>query len=363
MYATTKVLNDTTTSNVIMDFVDSSKSAPLDRVKDDLFASKSSKTRGSSTGMSDGDNRDDEIAALIRRIEQSDKDATEAAKFRVNTTVKTKDGRIVIIRGAPRVFPIWYTSTGDVYSDWSILPGGLKLQAHLKELYERGRYIDYLEIVKRLLDDASAEINGSTAAAVKDTNDETGLRGKGWELNDSPPKMSQSAAVPSSPGSLKASETYRMSPSRSEVGKSTNDKTTLNSLSLDTLLILWRQFVLTANAMAGIAIQNKKVDLSQQILRLGVTCLGRDDLFPLDIRKELQAYMNESNAYFFFRKKSYGAALALVHKAIQEFESRGAAFAKHLAASILHHGCIEAQMGHHKEAHKVLNFPFCNYLA
>lgn len=58
-----------------------------------------------------------------------------------------------IIIGAPKVFPIWFTSTGEIYSDWSILPGGSKLQAHLKEVYDKGGYLEYLEIVKRILDE------------------------------------------------------------------------------------------------------------------------------------------------------------------------------------------------------------------
>ena len=63
-----------------------------------------------------------------------------------------KNGKEVIIRGQPKVFPIWFTSTGAVYSDWSLLPGGIKLQAHLKDIYERGGYEEYLDIVQRLLE-------------------------------------------------------------------------------------------------------------------------------------------------------------------------------------------------------------------
>ena len=61
----------------------------------------------------------------------------QTSKFRTVTLVTDPDGQEVALRGSPRCYPIWFTSTGDVYTVWSRLPGGEKLQAHLSDLYER----------------------------------------------------------------------------------------------------------------------------------------------------------------------------------------------------------------------------------
>lgn len=73
-------------------------------------------------------------AGLLYEYEESFR---KTSKFRTVTLVTNPAGEEVALRGSPRCFPIWFTSTGDVYAVWSRLPGGDKLQAHLSDLYER----------------------------------------------------------------------------------------------------------------------------------------------------------------------------------------------------------------------------------
>lgn len=67
---------------------------------------------------------------------------------RISNTIKLKGGGELVIRGSPKCFPIWFVSTGDVYADWTCLPGGIKLQAHLNVLYEDQKFYDYLGIIE-----------------------------------------------------------------------------------------------------------------------------------------------------------------------------------------------------------------------
>ena len=44
-------------------------------------------------------------------------------KYRKNNVIKTKEGEEIVVRGSARAFPIWFATTGDVYADWTALPG------------------------------------------------------------------------------------------------------------------------------------------------------------------------------------------------------------------------------------------------
>jgi tetratricopeptide (TPR) repeat protein len=77
--------------------------------------------------------------------------AREKDKHRITNTIRLQDGREIVVRGTPRCYPIWFVSTGDVFADWTALPGGVKLQAHLNALYEQQKYSDYLGILETLI--------------------------------------------------------------------------------------------------------------------------------------------------------------------------------------------------------------------
>ena len=72
-------------------------------------------------------------------------------QHRITNTIKLKGGGEMVIRGSPKCFPIWFVSTGDVYADWTVLPGDDKLQAHLNVLYEDKKYTEYLGILETLI--------------------------------------------------------------------------------------------------------------------------------------------------------------------------------------------------------------------
>ena len=141
--------------------------------------------------------------------------------------------------------------------------------------------------------------------------------------------------------------------SRQGTGATAQSSEHTTALPLNIVVALWRQLILTCNAMANIALQKKKVDMSQQIARLASEWANREDILSANVRKELNAYVNEFNAYFYFRKKNYGIAMSLLLKAQKEYESRGQLFFEKLAINRLRVACVEAQNSRHKQAHEV----------
>lgn len=92
------------------------------------------------------------VATLLAKIELHSAGLTEAQKqYRVNNTITMRDGRTITVRGPPKVSPIWFCASGDVYCDWTALPGGKRLQAHLSLLYERSLFVEYLQLLQMLL--------------------------------------------------------------------------------------------------------------------------------------------------------------------------------------------------------------------
>ena len=339
IYATTQVNKDVTESNVIIDTVNIKKSGDTKKLKKILFENKDHENNGTKDVEDTIDSsldREETIHMLIKKLEERDEAEAESAKFRVSTKVITKEGKEVIIRGSPKVFPIWFISTGHIYSDWTLLPGGVKLQAHLKLIYEKNGYIEYLEIVKRLLDEEWIKTSKYVGS-----EDKLFAAEKSVNLYDS-------NVINSFQNSLFLSKSRK----KEEMGQD-QDESSSSHLPVDILVALWKQMIFTANAMGILAIQNKKVDLGLQIFKMANEWSEREDILNDDIRKLLKAYMNDSNAYYYYRKKNFGIALSLAKRSIKEFSSRGHASSIDLAVAKLHLACILALNGDQKAAHEV----------
>jgi hypothetical protein len=346
IYATTQVNKDATESNVIIDTVNIKKSGDTKKLKKKLFKNKDYENNchkdvgDSTTNTNSSLDREETIRMLIKKLEERDEAEAESAKFRVSTKVITKEGKEVIIRGTPKVFPIWFISTGHIYSDWSLLPGGVKLQAHLKLIYEKNGYVEYLEIVKRLLDEEWIKTSKYVGS-----EDKLFAAEKSVNLYDS-------NVINSFQNSLFLSKSRKKEEMDQDQDQDQDQFSSLH-LPVNILVALWRQMIFTANAMGILAIQNKKVDLGLQIFKMANEWSEREDILNDDIRKLLKAYMNDSNAYYYYRKKNFGIALSLAKRSIKEFSSRGQASSMDLAVAKLHLACILALNGDQKAAHEV----------
>ncbi len=76
---------------------------------------------------------------------------TTNSKFRTCYVVKNKNGDEVCVRGAPKCFPIWFVSAGELASNWERLPNGEELQAQLNVVYEKGHFEEYVGVVTSTL--------------------------------------------------------------------------------------------------------------------------------------------------------------------------------------------------------------------
>ena len=94
--------------------------------------------------------------SLISSKQAEEDDALEAAmkassKYRECIIVRGYDGEKVPLRCSPRVYPIWFVSTGDVYADWTVLPDGIRISAQLKVMYENKEFREYLGVLEAIL--------------------------------------------------------------------------------------------------------------------------------------------------------------------------------------------------------------------
>jgi hypothetical protein len=63
------------------------------------------------------------IDSVLAKIESTVSLKNEKDKYRITNTIKTRDGKEIVVRGSPKCFPIWFISSGDVFVDWTALPG------------------------------------------------------------------------------------------------------------------------------------------------------------------------------------------------------------------------------------------------
>jgi hypothetical protein len=67
------------------------------------------------------------IDSVLAKIESTVSLKNEKDKYRITNTIRTRDGKEIVVRGSPKCFPIWFISSGDVFVDWTALPGMLIL--------------------------------------------------------------------------------------------------------------------------------------------------------------------------------------------------------------------------------------------
>jgi hypothetical protein len=172
------------------------------------------------------------INNIIDKLENSMTLSKQKDRYRIVNAIKTKDGQEIIVRGSPKCCPIWFVASGELYVDWTKLPGGKRLQSHLSVLYENQYYLEYLNIIQTMLvtywreknfgkeeytlgnfgksDTANSgglSSNSSTANRPNSRASKKGSSSAGSSTATSPnkPKSSQQGSVPSSSSSRKPS--------------------------------------------------------------------------------------------------------------------------------------------------------------
>lgn len=320
-------------------------------------------------------------------------------QHRITNTIKTKDGTEVVVRGTPRCFPVWFVSSGDVYSDWTMLPGKLKLQAHLNVLYENKSYNEYLSIVEVSIVDvwrkqlygeedytigsfgisssSSSNINNNNSSkqkkaslekaqhhqqlkqtATSKDNQQFGGEALEWEYAGEEdgmiPKMMTSTSLSNNNtnnNTTSINNSTDMFSNKESIHNSNND------LSEEVLLKLWKQLIYTAIAMGILSIEQKQLDEGMSMFKRAETWASNDDLIQSRLlRKELKAHCKDAIAYYFFRKGKSYSALAYSEEALELYEEVNEM--EGVSTCLLHIAAVYSQVGNFKEAHKVSS---CHY--
>ena len=69
------------------------------------------------------------------------------------------------------MFPVWFVTTGEVYADWSFLPGGAKLQAQLNQMYDHHLFREYAQVLESILTRLWRDEGGSDQGDLRATVD------------------------------------------------------------------------------------------------------------------------------------------------------------------------------------------------
>jgi len=297
-----------------------------------------------------------------------DKDEN-ANKFRIETKLLTGDGREIIVRGLPKCYSIWFASTGDIYSDWTLLPGGEKLQAQLAVMLERRRYYEYLGIVETLLDvewAAALEREGGSEGVLFSLSKAATM--KTYYQDRSPTKRMNEDAEPEDVrdrtieddeagiGSFRIPEKDEIETGKRVVRMALDPNPTIkrseSHLSLLQLVVLWRQLVVTGNAFACLCLNEKRNELAMSIMQRAKAWAGRKDILPKDVIQELVGYVSDAMGFYYFRCRKAAAALSEVRRAEKLLEKSRAYDA--VAIARLHMAAVLCQQGAFRESHKVI---------
>lgn len=325
---------------------------------------------------------------LLARVDvnEVEKETKDESKYRINQVIKGRHGTEIVIRGAPKCFPVWFVSTGEVYADWTGLPGGHKLQAHLDSLYEKRMFEEYLGVIEMLLLDqykdrmygvslnSTADKFGKeplkprvdSRASSRGSNrsgsaKRSSSRGKSPVPNSTGKSSSQidKASLPSSILRIESAETKDNNFWRNHIRTTTSKsrEEPIVELSLEEIALFWAQLVKAIIAMGILAVEKKNYDLAMDYFNRAERYTTRDDiLYIARLRKELRASTHDAMAYFFFKRRKSLAALSYTTSALEAFEEADGTSSDNIdgiAICLLHIAAIFNQLGRFKDAHMV----------
>jgi hypothetical protein len=272
---------------------------------------------------------------------------TSNSKYRTCTMVHTAEGEVPV-RGSPKVFPIWFVSSGDVYNDWSLLPNADKLNAHLQQVYDHKLYRDYIDVVQNLILDELRKITG-------DGYDPGGL---GIRRYSSKPTLGSifskttktvvEAKKPNDPNTAREDGAMNFWEELNYVPDPEISKT----IPRDDINTLWKNLIFTCNAFAILSIENNNFELGMDLLNKAEGLAKREDVLPSKMRKAMKAYVYNGMAYYFYSKGSTVTCLKFTEKALKLHELSGNV--EYAAVCLLHKSAALTQSCKFKDAHKIL---------
>eukprot|EP01036_Dinobryon_divergens_P031285 gene31285-40655_t len=421
LFASSQVLEKYSEGKALMEFVDgddeddintTQRNPPSKIVLSQLKKPKKKKPKDvvKKTAVIEEDPRKEDIKmikSLQKRIlKEEEEDDEYGNKYRTNTVIKSKTGEDIIVRGQPKCYPIWFVSSGEVYSDWSGLPGGKKLQAQLNNLYEKRQFIEYLGILEKILvglwrellygesasqlmkepkfgitaEYASTPIASTSAKSTNipaATDDQNNLpkRDKNPVISDGSPNPNFGSVLSwSADGHVHVSAAQTITHTHTNGGLHANTHGHSHKVKSDrviahggvlksdsevgkpnhaTLTEFWKLLVLTCNAMGVLSVERKQFELAMDIFRKAEEWADSEEFLKSKIlRRELRAHVADAMAYFFFKKSKALAAMSYSSRALENYELCGNIDG--IATCLLHIAAAQSLLGKHKLAHKKL---------
>jgi len=115
---------------------------------------------------------------------------------------------------------------------------------------------------------------------------------------------------------------------------------------------LWQQLIITTNAFGAKCTDQKKYPEALELLRHAETLIDYKDILSQRVVAEIKAYIADSYACYYYKRKKPNAALAAVQRAMRthaKFEQW-----QHVAKCHLHSSCILSFLSRHDEAIRCL---------
>jgi len=330
------------------------------------------------------------IQDFVAQLERSSFASRGPEQYRVTNTIRARNGQTIVIRGNPRVSPIWFVPSGEVYANWSALPGGRQLQAHVAVLYEQAHYAEYLHLLEQVIltlwrervfgqeDFVLGSFGKDTALPVSRTGTtvstprpRSSTKRRSSTSNTTqqvlPKDWSEAMVQEHVPLQLQqepwfntnnnthnnTNNTLRTSSVPIEQLPTVQDTTIPVLPSLDTLVALWQQLILTCLAIGTLVLEKKQYDKGLAFFNLAEKWACNDDVLTNAVqRKELRGYLKDAMAYYFLKRGKAVAARAYANQALEIFEQVGNLDG--IAGCLLHIAAVHCQLAEFKESHCIL---------
>ena len=331
------------------------------------------------------------VAAVMMRIREEAAASTtpglepaagkkDSSSYRISNTIKMKDGREIVLRGSPRCFPIWFSSSGDVFADWTALPGASKLQAHLNALYENKKYAEYVDVVETsILENWRRAIYGEEDFTIGSFGLNATTGGGGRSNDDTVRGASSSSGSGKRAGSTRQAGKRTPDEGTSQFGSPLGWRQTDSGAvpvellgaplmdqgaaaavriassgpSHEQLKSLWQQLIVTALAMGVLAMEQKHFDQGLRLFHQAERWTKNDELLDSSAaRKHCRAHCKDAMACYFFKVGKPFSAVSYAEAAMELYE--GARDMEGVSVCLLHLAAIYSQLGEFKKAHKLI---------
>ncbi len=234
------------------------------------------------------------------------------SKFRSCHVITTRTGEQVALRGSPKVAPIWFVANGDIFSDWSFLPGGNNLQAQLNVMYENRSLVEYVEVLKTIIIDLYRVATGTKIEKLAVVKKES--------VKIESPKKKKLGSTKWDDNTNTVTPNVLYSPPETPTNGSSVHNNDNNKYSPDQVREMFRKLIVSSNSMAMLAISKKQEDMACRLIQVVESYIHQDGILPKSARDDLNALIYTTWGYYFYKKRKFSSAITFTKKALELYE-------------------------------------------